>query len=107
MRISDWSSGVCSSYLERLFSIRLIDSLFHSGSSFFIYPYRVVFLRVDGSSTIQVLLSVAKRRFRHAVRRNLLKRRMRECYRLQKGELLYPAVEIGRASCRERVCQYV
>ena len=74
-------------------SKRLIDSLFHNGSSFFIYPYRVVFLRVDGASTIQVLLSVPKRRFRHAVQRNLLKRRMRECYRVQKGELLYPAVE--------------
>lgn len=71
----------------------MIDDLFHNGSSFFIYPYRVVFIRVDGASSVQVLLSVSKRRFRHAVHRNLLKRRMRECYRLQKGESLCPATE--------------
>ena len=78
---------------ERLCSKRLIEDLFHNGSSFFIYPYRILFLRVAGVSTVQVLLSVSKRRFRHAVHRNLLKRRMRESYRLQKGELLYPAIE--------------
>ncbi len=74
-------------------SKRLIDDLFRKGSPFFIYPYRVVFLRVEGSSAVQVLLSVPKRRFRYAVHRNLLKRRMRESYRLQKDELLYPATQ--------------
>lgn len=78
---------------ERLCGKRLIDSLFRNGSSFFIYPYRVLFMRVDGSTGAQVLLSVSKRRFKHAVHRNLMKRRMRESYRLQKGELLYPAIE--------------
>lgn len=74
-------------------SKRLIDDLFRNGSSFFIYPYRVVFRRVDGLPSAQVLLSVPKRRFPLAVHRNLLKRRMRESYRLQKGQLLYPATE--------------
>ncbi|MFB2117660.1 ribonuclease P protein component [Parapedobacter sp. 2B3] len=78
---------------ERLCSKRLIDDLFHKGSSFFIYPYRVVFMQVEGAPTVQVLLSASKRRFRHAVHRNLLKRRMRESYRQQKGALLYPALE--------------
>lgn len=76
---------------ERLCSKRLIDNLFQHGSSFFLYPYRIVFIRTDGAKPIaQVLLSVSKRRFPLAVHRNLLKRRMREAYRLQKGELLYP-----------------
>lgn len=79
---------------ERLCSKRLIDNLFRNGSSFFIYPYRIVFLRVDElQPPVQALLSVSKRRFRHAVHRNLLKRRMREAYRLQKNEWLYPALE--------------
>ena len=74
---------------ERLCSKRLIDDLFHSGSSILIYPYRIVYLRVDGlQPAVQVLLSVPKRRFRHAVKRNLLKRRIREAFRLQKKELL-------------------
>lgn len=78
---------------ERLCSKRSIDDLFRRGSSFLIYPYRVLFMQTDAASVVQVLLSVPKRRFRHAVQRNLLKRRMREAYRLQKGELLYPATE--------------
>ncbi|SFC15933.1 ribonuclease P protein component [Parapedobacter composti] len=79
---------------ERLCSKRLIERLFHHGSSFFIYPYRVTFLRVDGlNPKVQVLLSAAKRRFPHAVQRNRLKRRMREAYRLQKNGLLFPALE--------------
>jgi len=79
---------------ERLCSKRLIDSLFRNGSSFFIYPYRITYLRVEGlQPPVQVLLSVSKRRFRHAVHRNLLKRRMREAYRLQKNERLYPVFE--------------
>ncbi|WP_262248980.1 ribonuclease P protein component [Parapedobacter soli] len=78
---------------ERLCSKRLIDGLFRDGSSFFIYPYRVVFMRMEGVPTAQVLLSVSKRRFSRAVDRNLLKRRMREAYRLQKNELLYPVIE--------------
>jgi len=79
---------------ERLCSKRLIESLFRDGSSFFIYPYRITYLRIDGFQPhAQVLLSVSKRRFRHAVQRNLLKRRMREAYRLQKGERLWQALE--------------
>jgi ribonuclease P protein component len=78
---------------ERLCSKRLIDDLFQRGSSFFLYPYRVVFIRTGGlEPKIQVLFSVSKRRYPLAVHRNLLKRRMREAYRLQKGAILYSAL---------------
>lgn len=76
---------------ERLCSKRLIDSLFHKGSSFFIYPYRVVFLSIQPVSEdtvpVQCVISVPKRRFRKAVDRNQIKRKMREAYRLQKADL--------------------
>ena len=78
---------------ERLCSKRLIEDLFRKGSSFFIYPYRVTFRRTEDFTMAQVLLSVPKRRFPRAVHRNLLKRRMREAYRVQKGELLFPALQ--------------
>ncbi|TJZ50814.1 ribonuclease P protein component [Sphingobacterium olei] len=79
---------------ERLCSKRLIDSLFHSGSSFVVYPFRVVFLKSELplASLVQIILSVPKRRFKHAVSRNRIKRKMRECYRLQKNTTLLPII---------------
>ncbi|WP_437921996.1 ribonuclease P protein component [Sphingobacterium sp. LRF_L2] len=76
---------------ERLCSKRLIDGLFHNGSSFVMYPYRIVFLKPDGQQReqlpVQCIMSVSKRRFKKAVDRNYVKRRMRESFRLQKAEL--------------------
>ena len=80
---------------ERLCSKRKIDSLFHSGSSFIIYPFRVVYLKEqspDCTFSVKVIISVSKRRFRRAHDRNRIKRLMREVYRLQKNELLYQEV---------------
>ena len=76
---------------ERLCSKKLLDQLFHSGSSFLVYPFRIVHLSVPLSEQItsQVVIGVSKRKFKHAVDRNLLKRRIREAYRLNKEELLY------------------
>jgi ribonuclease P protein component len=76
---------------ERLCSKKLLDKLFHNGSSFLVYPFRVVSLTqaltVDTPS--QVVIAVSKRKFKRAVDRNLIKRRVREAYRLNKEELLY------------------
>ncbi len=80
---------------ERLCSIKLIDKLFHDGSSFLLYPFRIVWLDDNSESgkTVRVLISVPKKRFKKAVDRNLIKRRIREIYRLQKAEHLYPFLE--------------
>ncbi len=74
---------------ERLCSKRLIDDLFHNGSSFVVYPFRVIYSVATDAlpQPAQVIVSVSKRRFKRAVMRNRLKRLLRECYRYEKQEL--------------------
>ncbi len=71
---------------ERLSKEKTIQELFNRGSSFYLYPFKVMYmLNPDQSVTApQVLISVSSRNFPRAVDRNLIKRRMREAYRLQK-----------------------
>ena len=76
---------------ERLCNKRLIDELFHNGSSFLCYPFKVSWLLVEGPQQfpVQIVFSVSKKRYKRAVDRNLVKRRMREAYRLHKETQLY------------------
>lgn len=76
---------------ERLCNKKLIDGLFHSGSSFLCYPFKASWLLIDTPQQfpVQILFAVSKKRFKRAVDRNLIKRRMREAYRLHKQQNLY------------------
>ncbi len=71
-------------------SKNVIDSLYANGASVTAFPLRAVFLEQPATqeATATILISVAKRRFRHAVDRNLLKRRMREAYRTGKHRFI-------------------
>ncbi len=77
---------------ERLSGIKLIAGLYQTGSSFLCYPYKVSWQisPVPQDLPVKVLFSVSKRRYKKAIDRNLLKRKMRESYRLQKQEFLRP-----------------
>ncbi len=97
---------------ERLSSKKIIDQLFDKkGSetllSAFHYPFRVFYIqnifsentisetnlileanlldKKDETKQVQILISVSKRLFKKAVDRNLIKRRTREAYRLNKN----------------------
>lgn len=98
---------------ERLCSVKVIEGLFDRKNSanggVFSYPMRVVFQPqptteigdADSSQKpTQVLFSVPKRQFKHAVDRNLIRRRMKEAYRLHKqlltGNFTIAFIYIGK-----------
>src|SRR3546814_11917735 len=83
MRISDWSSDVCSSDLRELFALLIFEA--DTAFDHFIEAQRV--FRLETIHHLRL-----KSRIDLAVTQNLNQ---------------FFGDEIGRASCRERVCQYV
>ena len=78
---------------ERLCGLKAVGELFQTGKSVSAGCLRCKFLlRRDGEPS-RIVVSVPKRSFKRAVKRNLLKRRIRESYRRQKA-LLGPGVDI-------------
>ncbi len=75
---------------ERLKSRKVISQLFKTGSSFNNYPLRIIWVENDYPDLafpIQFCVSVPKRKFPKAAHRNVLRRRIREAYRLTKNEV--------------------
>ncbi len=83
---------LCSSTaIDQLFS-RGADDLHHQATrSVMAYPLRAVWRvnekRTEGSA-VQFLISIPKKRLRHAVDRVKMRRRVREAYRLNKNDYL-------------------
>ena len=74
---------------ERIVSRKLIEQLFSKGSnhSTSAFPIRIVYMekeREEGEEPVQILVSVSKRHFKRAVKRNRVKRQIREAYRHHK-----------------------
>lgn len=74
---------------ERLCSKKAIEALFQNGKSFYCSPFMIVwaYSNSDMPFPAQVAISIPKKGFKLAVTRNLIKRRTREAYRVNKANL--------------------
>ncbi|NDW19621.1 ribonuclease P protein component [Dysgonomonas sp. 216] len=72
---------------ERMSHTKSIDKLFSSGEAFISYPLRIVYCKREPDSLplVSIMVSVPKKRFKRAVKRNRVKRLVREAYRLNKS----------------------
>lgn len=85
---------------ERLCSKKAIEQLFSGGAkSLSAFPVRAVFMlteRTEGSTPVSILVSVSKKKFKRAVKRNRMKRLVREAYRKNKHDLIRLMEEKGQ-----------
>ncbi|MCH5233963.1 MAG: ribonuclease P protein component [Muribaculaceae bacterium] len=86
---------------ERLHHRSLVEGLFRTGKSFYEFPFRVTWRAMneedlqknfcnhipEGIGFLQMMVSVPKKKRRHAVDRVVLRRRVREAYRLNRLNL--------------------
>lgn len=88
---------------ERLCSKKLIERLFAGGNrSFPTFPLRAVYMPLsseENTADASILISVPKKRFKHAVKRNQVKRQVREAYRRNKYILL-DALKAQETPCK-------
>lgn len=74
---------------EKLKSESLIREIFEEGKSITSYPLKLIYLniKVPEKTKIQCGVTVPKRNFKSAVKRNRIKRLLRESYRLNKEQI--------------------
>lgn len=84
---------------ERLRGEKAIARLFTQGKGGFTYPFRYFWRVTDNPEegfAVAVMFSVPKKMFKRSVKRNLLKRRSREAYRMEKHAIVDAAVAAGK-----------
>lgn len=85
---------------ERLKSKRLISKIFDEGDSFVIHPFKVLWMKSELKSIypVQAAFVVSSKKFKRSVDRNLIKRRMKEAYRMGKNDV-YNFISTRKEQC--------
>ncbi len=77
---------------ERLYLRNAISELFAKGKGFVVFPYRVIYRLLPESdpqeARVAIMTIAPKKKFKHAVDRNRVKRLTREAYRIHKIPLM-------------------
>lgn len=86
---------------EKLCSTVAVSRMFASGRSFIAYPLRVVYIEnakplSNSAPAVRFMITIPKKRIHRAVKRVLLRRRVREAYRLNRNLLNQPLEEHGK-----------
>ena len=90
---------------QHLAQSQVIADLSSRGNTVFKYPIKAYWL--PGEECSRYAFSVPKKSFKRAVKRNLLKRRMREAVRLNQGELLGDfAADFLLVYIAKEICDY-
>ena len=71
---------------DRLTSGVAISQIYDKGKHLNDYPFKIVWLKEPGEAGLKVVFSVPKRKFKRAVDRNQIKRKLREAYRKHKHD---------------------
>ena len=85
---------------ERLNKKKIISRLFKRGSSFTVFPIKVIWLEgeLDSIYPAQTLIAVSHRKIKKAVGRNRIKRQIRESWRQHKHQF-YDFLTIHEKQC--------
>ena len=94
---------------EKISKKKIIDSLFSSGKKFGVYPFDVRFLNQDENSDAisKVLITVSSSKVKSAVKRNLLKRRIKESYRINKNIISNKSLMIAFIYISEEIFKFL
>lgn len=85
---------------ERLCSKKLITEVFERGNSFYIKPFKAIWINTTLATSVpaQLLITVPKRYIRDSWQRNSIKRSIREAYRLNKDPF-YSFLQQSQKQC--------
>lgn len=73
---------------EHLYGQTAVDMLFRKGKSFLAFPVKVTYLVTTDEMPVRCMVVAPKKKFKHAVDRNRVKRQLREAYRKNKHALV-------------------
>ena len=74
---------------EKLKSRKQLEQLFTAGTTFTIFPVKVIYKEVEvQDSVLKTGVGASRKNFKRAVERNRIKRLLREAYRTEKPRLL-------------------